>query len=282
MKTLLETIQGGTEYFEKRGVESARLNMEHLAALVLGCERMQLYLDFDRPMEEAELAPLRDLVRQRGEGVPLQHLVGSVEFFGREFACDGRALVPRPETEELVRLVLERLGTGPLRALDMGTGSGVIGLTIACERGDWEVVLADLSREALALAADNLRNVGLDAAERVMLVESDLYEVVEGDFDLVVANLPYVAEGERESLSREVRFDPEAALFGGARGTELIERFVRTSLRRVRSGGLVAMEIGLGQGEWVAGAARESGFVEVGVEKDLADCERFVFARRPE
>ncbi|MEM7144286.1 MAG: HemK/PrmC family methyltransferase, partial [Verrucomicrobiota bacterium] len=204
MKTLLETIQGGTEYFEKRGVESARLNMEQLAALVLGCERMQLYLDFDRPMEEAELAPLRDLVKQRGEGVPLQHLVGSVEFYGREFACDGRALVPRPETEELVRRVLDRVEGEGLRVLDMGTGSGVIGLTLACEREGWEIVMADVSGDALALAGENRENVGLVEAARVSLVESDLFAGVAGDFDLVVANLPYVAEGDRESLSREV------------------------------------------------------------------------------
>jgi release factor glutamine methyltransferase len=278
LKTVLETIQGGTEYFEKHGVESARLNMEHLIASVLGCERMQLYLDFDRPMEEGELAPLRELVKRRAGGEPLQHLLGTVEFCGREFDCDGRALVPRPETEELVSRVLGRVSAEGGRALDMGAGSGVIGLTLAHERPGWEVVLADVSAEALALAAQNREKVGLADEARVVLVESDLFEGVEGDFDVIVANLPYVAERERSSLSREVLRDPETALYGGAEGTEVMARFVPEAAGRLRAGGLLAMEIGVGQGEAVANFVKNAGLTDVSLEKDMAACERFVFA----
>jgi release factor glutamine methyltransferase len=278
VKTVLETIQGGTEYFEKHGVESARLNMEHLIASVLSCERMQLYLDFDRPMEEAELVPLRELVKRRAGGEPLQHLLGTVEFFGREFDCDARALVARPETEELVARVLARYAAAEGRALDMGTGSGVIGLTLAGERAGWEVVLADVSCEALALAAQNREKVGLADEARVSLVESDLFAGVSGDFDVIVANLPYVAESDRSTLSREVLHDPETALFGGADGTDILARFVPEAGGRLRDGGLLAMEIGEGQGKIVANDLKNAGFADVSLEKDVAERERFVFA----
>jgi release factor glutamine methyltransferase len=277
VKTVLETIQGGTEYFEKRGVESARLNMEHLIASVLGCERMQLYLDFDRPMEEGELEPLRDLVKRRAGGEPLQHLLGTVEFFGREFGCDSRALVPRPETEELVARVLERCAREEARVLDMGTGSGVIGLTLAGERAGWELVLADVSAEALGLAAENREKLGLGGEARISLAESDLLGGVAGEFDVIVANLPYVPEGDESELSREVLRDPARALYGGATGTELMARFVLEAVERLRAGGLLAMEMGLGQGEELANYFKNAGLGDVVIESDLTKRERFVF-----
>src|SRR5436190_22302012 len=136
MKTVLETIRSGTPWLEKAGVENARLNMEHLLAKVLGCRRMQLYMDFDRPLSEDQLAPLRELLKRRGKREPLQHLLGTVEFMGREFKCDARALIPRPETEELVEKTLAEWKsangeTPPADILDMGTGSGIIGLSPA-------------------------------------------------------------------------------------------------------------------------------------------------------
>lgn len=156
MKTLLEVLQAGTDYLARQGCDEARATMQHLLAHVLHCNRTALYSQFDRPVEEAELAPLRELLKRRAAGEPLQHLLGVTEFFRRDFLTDARALIPRPETEELVEMVLKKIPDHPVRILDMGTGSGVIGVTLALELKEraGEVVLADISPQALDLALE--------------------------------------------------------------------------------------------------------------------------------
>jgi len=280
MKTLLETLQGGTKYLEGRGVSDARLNMEHLVAKVLGCKRLDLYLEFDRPMAEDELAPLRELLRQRGERVPLQHLLGEVEFFGRTFKSDARALIPRPETEELVGMLLTRFrAKPPASVVDVGCGSGVIGLSLAAEWLESEVTLVDISRDALALARENAEAIGLGSG-RVEIVEGDLLSGLEGPFDLVVANLPYIALEETGALEAEVSHDPELALVGGPRGTELIIRLIADLSGKVASGGLVALEISEGQDVELLAELSAAGLRGGECLKDLTDTERFLLALR--
>ncbi len=213
MSTLLETIDGGTRYLEKRGIEDARRNMQMLVAHQLGCTRMDLYLQFDRPMEEAELVPLREKLKKRGEGIPLQHLLGTVWFHKQEFKTDARALIPRPETEELAEWILKwELPSSGLEILDMGCGSGVLGLTLAAERPGWQLTLADVSPEALSLARENADRLEIRNAR---FLESDLFSTIDTRFDGIVANLPYVPEADRATLSREVMHDPGLALFSG-------------------------------------------------------------------
>lgn len=278
MSTVLETIDGGTRYLEKRGIEDARRNMQMLVARQLGCTRMDLYLQFDRPLDEAVLAPLREALKKRGEGIPLQHLLGTVWFHKNEFKTDARALIPRPETEELVEWILSWELPETQRVLDMGCGSGVLGLSLAAARPTWELLLADVSPDAIALAKENTNRLEIINAQ---LMESDLFSAIEGDFDGIVANLPYVPEGDRASMAREVLHDPALALFSGADGLDLIRKFIPAAYQRLRPGGWLAMEIGHDQASQVAGFLQDSSFADIEVKTDLSGIARFPFARRP-
>lgn len=276
--TLLEILQSTTAYFEKRAIESPRLNAEHLLAHSLGRKRIELYLEFERTLTEAELTPLRELVRRRGQGEPLQHLLGSVEFCGRTFLCDQRALIPRPETEELVEQILRStIDHEPSTILDVGTGSGVIALSLAAELPKAEVHAVDISEDALALAARNAKELGLE--NRVHFTRSDLLAQTAGKFDLIVANLPYVPMADRTSLSREVRHDPETAVFGGEAGDEIIRRLIAAATTRLHPGGLLALEIGIGQAEALSSFLFESGYSDISARHDYAGVTRFLFAR---
>ena len=277
--TVLEVLQSTTVYFRKRNIDSPRLNAEHLLAHVMGRKRIDLYLQFERPLPESELTPLRELVRRRGAGEPLQHLLGTVEFCGRIFRCDKRALVPRPETEQLVELLISRFKSeiASSRMVDVGTGSGVIALTLAAEFPAAEIVGVDISEDALMLARENAERLNL--ADRVRFLQGNLLENVQPGFDLIVANLPYVSTEDRQKLSREVLHDPEAALFAGARGDELVRQLIAQAPSWFRPGGILAIEIGIGQSETLVTALAEKNYRDIFPEKDYSGVIRFLFAR---
>lgn len=278
MKLLLETLTSGADYLAKRGVEDARLNMEHLLAHVLGCRRLDLYLRFNESLHESDLAPLRALLKRRGEGEPLQHLLGTVEFHGSEFICDGRALIPRPETEHLVSLLVQRFGKSPpARVLDVGTGSGCIGLSLAKSWPGSEVTLSDISEDALELARFNAERLAL----RPRFMRSDLFEKITGESDLIVANLPYVPDAERATMSPEVQRDPESALYGGADGLDVVRRFVADCPPHLSPGGLIALELAHDQSPAVVSLLHDAHFQSIQADRDLAGIERFVFAQKP-
>jgi release factor glutamine methyltransferase len=277
--TVLEVLQSTTGYFQKRHIDSPRLNAEHLLGHVLGRKRMELYLDFERRLRESELAPLRELVKRRGSGEPLQHLLGTVEFCGRSFRCDKRALVPRPETEQLVELLISHFKSeiAYSRMVDVGTGSGVIALTLVAEFPKAEIVGADISEDALILARENAERLGL--VDRVRFLRSNLLADVQPGFDLIVANLPYVSTEDRQNLSREVLHDPEMALFAGARGDELVRQLITQAPSWLRPGGMLAMEIGIGQSETLLAALAAKNYRDIWTEKDYSGVIRFLFAR---
>jgi release factor glutamine methyltransferase len=275
--TVLELLQRTTGFFQKNSVESPRLNAEHLLAHILKRKRIELYLEFERELTEAELAPLRELVRRRGQGEPLQHLLGTVEFAGHTFLCDKRALVPRPETEQLVELLQSRIENRESKILDVGTGSGVIALSLAVKFPEAKVTAIDVSEEALALARENADRLGLTS--RIEFLRADLSLNVNHVYDLIVANLPYVAAGDRATLSREVLRDPEIALFGGERGDEMIRKLVDEARSHLAPGGLLALEIGIGQADGLAAVMAEKNYHDIKTERDYAGVIRFLFGR---
>ncbi len=279
MKPLLDTLRAGTGYLEKHGVDEARLNMEHLLAHVLGCRRLDLYLRFGEILHEPDLEKLRGLTKRRAEGEPLQHLLGTVDFLGLELISDHRALIPRPETEYLCDILIKEYGANPpARVLDMATGSGCIGLTLATSWKESQVCLADISEDALDLARLNASRQGL---ERVKIFRSDLFEKINGPFDLAVSNLPYIPRGEIASLSREVKRDPILALDGGEDGLDIVRRFLVEALPSLAPSARIALEVGHDQGHVTAQLATAAGYINARVKADLAGVERFVFADVP-
>lgn len=278
MKNVLEIIQSTSAYFTKHGVESPRLNAELLVAHVLGKKRIDLYMEFDRPLAEAELEPLRELVRRRAQGEPLQHLLGTTEFFGRVFHVDHRALIPRPETEQLCELILNnpKSKIENRKFLDVGTGSGVIALTLAAELPTATVVAVDLSEDALALARKNADHLGL--TDRVQFIQSNLFEKVEGVFDCIVANLPYIASEVLPTLSREVQRDPALALDGGASGVEIIARLIADAPAFLSPGGQIVLEIGADQSISLRQQLAEKHYTEIRAQADYQGFDRFLFA----
>jgi release factor glutamine methyltransferase len=242
VKTIIDTLQKGVSYLEKNQIDEARLNMEHLLAHVLGCRRLDLYLRFGEVLEEKTLEPLRGLIKKRAEGVPLQHLLGNVQFLDLEIVCDHRALIPRPETECLVDQILKQYqARPPKRVLDLCCGSGCIGLAVAKHWSDCDVVLADISEDALDLARYNSERLTL---HQVKIIRSDLFETIVGKFDLIISNPPYIPSAEIQELSREVKNDPHLALDGGEDGLDIVRKIAQQVEQYLNEGGSLIMEVG--------------------------------------
>jgi release factor glutamine methyltransferase len=274
--TPIKLIAWTQGHFARSGIDAPRLTAELLLARALGCDRVRLYLDFDKPLGEAELARYRDLVKRRAEGEPTAYLTGVKEFYGRAFRSDARALVPRPETELVVEAALAALPAGGV-ALDLCTGTGCIGATLALERPGARVLAADVSPAALELARENAERLGA----RLELFEGDLFAPIPPElrFDVVVANPPYVPSLELPRLSREVRREPALALDGGADGLSVTRRLVAASPPRLRPGGTLIAEMHESHAERLPRLCLEAGFAAAEVRRDLAGLPRFVLAR---
>lgn len=278
--TVLEVLQSTTRYFAERGVESPRLNIEHLLAEALGKKRIELYLEFDRQLTEAELAPLRERVRRRAAGEPLQHLIGNWDFWGRRFKTDGRALVPRSETETLAEIVLAAVSAADSKGkvlADIGTGTGVLAITFALERPELRVLAFELSEDALSLAAENVATYAV--ADRVSLIHSDLLAAARYPIDFLVANLPYIPTGTLTQLSPEVRHDPALALDGGADGLKVVNRLLVEAPSMLQPGASIFLEVGHDQADTVAALCTEQKYRDISIKNDYQGVRRFVCAR---
>lgn len=281
MLTVLEIIKKTTDFFAGKGVESPRLQAELMIGHVLGMKRMQLYLQFERPLTEAELDKIRPLIRRRAQREPLQYILGETEFHGLHLKVDRRALIPRPETELLVASALSAGATPPARVLDLGTGSGAIALAVAHAVPAAMVTAVDLSAEALALARENAVSTGL--AERVSFLQSNWFAALPGDarFDLIVANPPYLSAEETAATTPEVHaHEPAAALTSGEGGVADLRVIVAGAMNFLTPTGLLALETGIAQHAELTALARQAGFARVESRPDLTGRDRFVLAWR--
>ena len=283
--TILRVILWSAQYLTDKGVEAGRLDAEWLLAAALGVDRLQLYLQFDRPLSREEREAFKPLLRRRASREPLQYIIGRAAFRQLELKADPRVLIPRPETEVLVQEVLDwasAAGGSLGRVWDVGTGTGAVALSLAMEGSCTRVVATDLSPEALSVAADNVERHGLSGL--VELREGSLFEPLEkGEvFDVIVSNPPYVAKGEKGELQPEVRdWEPPEALFAGEDGMDVIRQLVAGASDHLLAGGLLALECGLGQAEPVATDVNATGaFAAIRIRPDLTGRPRFVMAER--
>lgn len=298
-----EVIAGLAAELEAGGIQGAVHEAERLLCYVLDVSRTDLLLRADSPVSPEEAGRIATVSRRRLSGVPLQHIEGTVAFRDLELLCDGRALVPRPETEQLVQRVVDwafsRETTDGVRrvrrsatalapalddALDIGTGSGAIALSLIHERVAERAVAVDISSVALEQARQNALRAGLEQRVDFRRVVASPWDVIgsEETFDVIVSNPPYIADGEVEALAPEVRdHDPRIALAGGVDGLDLVRAIVNRAMRHLRPGGGLFLEVGDGQAERVRGLLEDMGsWRSVEALPDLAGRGRFVIALR--
>ena len=289
--TIGRILKWTEQYFGEKGLESPRLDAEVLLSHVLSKERIYLYVHFDEPLEKAELAAYRELIRKRVQRVPVAYLVGRREFMGLSFRVSPATLIPRPETELLVQAALDRLKAmegasgedSPLLFADIGTGTGAIALSVLHFLPGAKAAAVDISRDALAVAKENSEE--LDLAERVEFFEGDLLAPLRdrgGKFSAILSNPPYIPQSDIPGLPPEVgRHEPMGALAGGADGLDFYRRLSKEAPELLEEKGFMAFEVGIRQAEAVAKMAEEHPLiVRTEILKDLAGIQRVVVAWR--
>lgn len=280
--TIGSLVKWATDDFRARGIENPRLDAELLVAHALKIDRMRVILDSARPLEGAELALLRDLVKRRRSYEPIAYLRGEREFYGLKFRVDKRVLVPRPDTETLVDAALARSThvSMSMRQLDLCTGSGAVAIAMARQRPTAQVYASDISADALAVARENALRLG---AYNVAFVETDLFAAFAGErFDVITANPPYIPTAELATLMPDVReHEPRLALDGGVDGLSLVRRIVEDAPSHLEESGLLAMEIGAGEAPATVALFEARGFTDVRVHRDIARIERVVSGVHP-
>jgi len=280
---LLEILEETSRFFAARELADARLQAELLLAAVLGVKRLDLYLQFDRSLLEDEVNLYRDYVRQRLKRIPIQYIVGEAAFRHLELKVTADVLIPRPETEVLVDIALDKTSAieAP-RCLDLCCGSGAIALSLAHERPTAVLVATDISPQALAVAKDNGVHCGLEG--RVEWLCGDFFAPLEGQtFDLIVSNPPYVRRAEIDALEPEVRdYEPHLALDGGADGLDCYRRIAAEAAHFLIPGGSLLLEVGDDQAEAVSELLRQTNlYKKVEVVADLNDIPRIVTTCTP-
>ena len=278
--TVLEILNRTKVFFEKKGIPDARLDAEYIISHGLQMKsRMDIYLNFEKPLTDAELDVLRQMVARRANREPLQHIIGDTSFRGFIIKCDKRALIPRPETEMLVDMAKEHLkGIESPFIVEVGTGTAAISIACAKEIAGAKVLATDISEEALSLARENAEVNGL--GEILTFAKGDLLEAVSdtAKIDCLIANLPYIPDGEKGTLQPEVdKFDPALALFGGPDGLTLVRKLLQQTEGKLSAGAPILLEIGSEQAEVLKNEAANYPWLEFsGIHKDYCGNIRFV------
>lgn len=268
-----EAFETGKGALAAAGIEEAELDARLLLEEICGTDRNTLLVHGDRNVTEEELAQYKEMLEKRSAHIPLQQIIGRQSFMGLDFYVDENVLIPRQDTELLVEEALQELHDG-MRILDMCTGSGCILLSLLKYSNDCEGIGADISEEALKVAERNRVQLGL---ENVAFIRSDLFEAVEGKFDLLVSNPPYICSDVIDTLMPEVReHEPRQALDGSADGLHFYRRILAECRAYLKPGGMLLFEIGYDQGEAVKRLMEENGFLEVEVKKDYGGLDRVV------
>ncbi|CUH95477.1 Release factor glutamine methyltransferase [Propionispora sp. 2/2-37] len=268
------------QYFGEKGVDNPRLDAEVLLSHILGKDRLYLYVHFDQPLEQAELAAFRETVKRRARREPVAYITGSKEFMGLSFAVNRSVLIPRPDTEILVEAVLKRLqGRGNPSILDLGTGSGAIIVSLLSKVPLAAGVAVDISDQALTVAKQNA--VTHQVMERLELKRGDLFELLEKSvFDVIVSNPPYILDEDLVRLEPEVKYEPHGALSGGPDGLIFYRRIIGGMALHLKPEGFGALEVGEGQAAAVAQMAAANSMVVEEIIKDYAGIDRVVMLRR--
>jgi release factor glutamine methyltransferase len=278
MITILEAIKLSTEYLEKKNVESPRINSEILLSEILKCKRLDLYLSFDKPLSETELNLYREFIKKRGMRIPLQYIIGYVEFYGLRINVNKNVLIPRPETELLVEKIIEESKKKNInRVLDIGSGSGNIALAIAKNIPQASVVGADISRDAIKVAQKNALDNLITNVEFLNLdILNDDLQIID-KFDLVVSNPPYVSLNDFNNLEPELKdYEPRIALTDESDGLTFYKRIITLSKSILNNGGKILFEIGKGQHNQISNLLLENDFINVITFKDYHGIERII------
>ncbi|WP_063816407.1 peptide chain release factor N(5)-glutamine methyltransferase [Pedosphaera parvula] len=284
--TVLEVIQRSTEFLTKKEVDSPRLQVELMLAHVLKMKRMALYLNFEKPLGSKELDEVREMVRRRGGREPLQHILGSTCFCGLEFEVNPKVLIPRPETELLAELGWQFLNSLPSSptppvALDYGTGSGCLAVTVAAKSPTAQLHALDISPDALATAQKNAATHQMGS--RIQFHLGDGFAAVPPglQFNLIISNPPYIASDEIATLQPEVRdHDPRLALDGGRDGLDFYRRLAKEAAPRLLPNGKIMLEFGEGQAEAIQKLFEDEKWVVEGVKADYSGRLRILIARQ--
>lgn len=275
--TILEAINKSTEYFSSKGIESPRINAELLLADILKIKRLDLYLKFDKPLDENEISIYREYIKRRAAFEPLQYITGEVEFFGLKFNVNKNVLIPRPETEMLVEKILELTDKNlPVEILDIGTGSGNISIALAIYLINAKIDAIDKSSSAIEIAKNNSESLGIQ--NNINFYEKDIFNLnsFPKKYDVIVSNPPYVNKNEYDTIQNEIKYEPKIAVTDFEDGFKFYNQIIKSAKNLLKDNGKLFLELGHHHSEKVKTLFEENNFCNVQIWNDYQNIPRVI------